>query len=134
MGTPAPSAPDPATGSAVCHLLAQYCVLLDSGRFEDWTALFVADGRLEMKRRAVVGHDQLLDFARNAPRGVHLCGLPVLAATADVVSSTCPWNFVDIATGTQVVGYYHDEIAWSDGRHRFRSRRIEMHFPPVRKG
>lgn len=84
--------------------------MLDSGRFEDWTA----------PRRA-------------APRGIHLCGLPVVSVTADAVSSTRPWNFVDVATGTQVVRYYHDDIDRSEGRHRFRSRRIEMHFPPVRK-
>jgi hypothetical protein len=123
---------DPATVSSVGDLLGQYCLLLDSGRFEDWSALFIAGGRLEMKRSAVVGHDQLLDFARSAPRGIHLCGLPVITASADAVSSTCPWNFVDLSTGTQVVGYYYDDIVWSEGRHRFRSRRIEMHFPPVR--
>lgn len=121
------------TVSSVWNLLGEYCVRLDSGRYEDWTDLFLADGRLEMKRQTVDGHDQLLDFARNAPRGVHLCGLPVVAVTDDGASSTCPWNFVDFATGTRVVGYYHDDIDFSGGRPRFRTRRIEMHFPPVRK-
>ncbi|HEX4019244.1 MAG TPA: nuclear transport factor 2 family protein [Frankiaceae bacterium] len=117
---------------SVGNLLGEYCVRLDGGRFEEWTALFLAGGRLEMKRQSVVGHDQLLDFARNAPHGVHLCGVPVLTATGDGVTSTCPWNFVDLATGTRVVGYYYDDIVWFEGRHRFRSRRIEMNFPPVR--
>ena len=123
----------PETHASVSSLLGEYCFLLDSGRFEDWTALFTADGRMQMKRQTVVGHAQLLDFARNAPRGIHLCGLPVVASTADGFRSTCPWNFVDLATGTQVVGYYYDDIVFSDGRQRFRTRRIEMHFPPVRK-
>jgi hypothetical protein len=123
----------PETLSSVCRLLGEYCVMLDGGQFEDWTGLFTADGRLEMKRHAVVGHDALLQFAQEAPRGIHLCGVPVVSETSDAVSSTCPWNFVDLASGTQVVGYYHDDIVWSDGRHRFRSRRIEMHFPPVPK-
>jgi hypothetical protein len=123
----------PETYASVSELLGEYCVRLDSGRFEDWTDLFLADGRLEMKRQSVVGHDQLLDFARHAPRGIHLCGVPVIAEAAGSASSTCPWNFVDLATGTQVVGYYHDDIVIAEGRHRFRSRRIEMHFPPVRK-
>jgi hypothetical protein len=122
--------PDPRW--SICNLLAEYCLTLDSGRYEDWTALFVEGGRLEMKRQSIVGHDQLLDFARNAPRGIHLCGLPVISVTAAAISSSCPWNFVDVATGTVVVGYYHDDIVWSQGRHRFRTRRIEMHFPPVR--
>ncbi len=123
----------PETLASVSTLLGEYCFLLDSGRFEDWTALFTADGQLQMNRQTVVGHAQLLDFARNAPRGIHLCGLPVVSATAEAITSTCPWNFVDLDTGTRVVGYYHDDIVLAGGRPRFRSRRIEMHFPPVRK-
>ncbi|HEX4432236.1 MAG TPA: nuclear transport factor 2 family protein [Frankiaceae bacterium] len=124
----------PETFSSVSRLLGQYCLLLDSGHFEEWTALFVAQGRLQMKRHEVVGHDELLVFAQEAPRGIHLCGVPVVSTSAEgAVSSVCPWNFVDLATGTQVVGYYHDDVVWSGGRHRFTSRRIEMHFPPARK-
>ena len=121
------------TVSSVSTLLGEYCVLLDSGRFQEWTALFLTDGVMEMKRQTMVGHEQLLDFARKAPRGIHLCGLPVIAPTTEGATSTCPWNFIDLATGRQVVGYYHDEIVLSEGRHRFRHRRIEMHFPPVRQ-
>jgi hypothetical protein len=124
----------PETHASVCDLLGEYCVRLDAGRFEEWTDLFLADGRLEMKRQSVIGHDQLLDFARQAPQGVHLCGLPVIVESAGVISSTCPWHFVDFATGTQVIGYYRDDIVFAEGRHRFRSRRIEMHFPPASGG
>lgn len=119
---------------SVCDLLGEYCLRLDAGRYEEWTDLFLADARLEMKRQSVVGHDQLLDFARHAPRGIHLCGVPVITETADGIASSCPWNFVDLDTGTQVVGYYRDDIVFAEGRHRFRARRIDMHFPPVRKG
>lgn len=125
--------PDPETMSSIYGLLAEYCSTMDGGRLDEWTELFTSDGRLEMTGRAVVGREQLLRFGVKSPRGIHISGLPVISVDADFFSSTSPWTFVDLGNGQQLVGYYHDEIVWSDGRYRFRSRRVEMHLPPARR-
>jgi hypothetical protein len=125
--------PEPETMWSVCSLLAEYCSTMDGGRFDEWAELFIPAGRLEMAPRAVVGREQLLRFGAKSPRGIHISGLPVISVEADFLSSRSPWTFVDLGNGQQLVGYYHDEIVWSDGRHRFSSRRVEMHLPPARR-
>jgi hypothetical protein len=124
--------PDPETTNSVLSLLAKYCLAMDSGAFREWVDLFTADGRMMLASGDVVGHQALLLFAEAARRGIHLSGLPVVWVNVDrSVQSSCPWIFVELATGSQAVGYYHDTLDWSEGRYRFRSRRVEMHRPPV---
>jgi hypothetical protein len=127
------ASPDPETIAAVQQLLGEYCRTMDSGAFEEWVALFARDGRMAMGAREIVGPEALLRFATKAPRGIHLSGLPVITAGDGAsVRSSCPWTFVELATGVQAVGYYHDDIGWSEGRHQFLRRQVEMYFPPVR--
>ncbi len=124
---------DPATSGSVQQLLGEYCLTMDSGAFDEWVRLFAADGRMVMGAREIAGHEALLRFATTAPRGIHLSGLPVITVIDETtVHSACPWTFVELATGVQAVGYYHDDLVRSPGRYLFHTRRVEMHFPPVR--
>jgi hypothetical protein len=118
---------------SVSSLLGEYCATIDSGRYDEFAELFVADGRLEVPTAVLVGREQLTRFASKSPRGVHVGGTPFISAEAERIRSVCSFTFIDLDTGAQLVGYYHDDVVWADGRHRFRARRIEMHTPPQRR-
>jgi hypothetical protein len=121
---------DAETRAGVMQLLGEYCTLLDHGQFADTAALFVDDGQLVLGERTFDGRSAVERFFVRAPRGVHLCGVPSLTPKGSTVQAISAFQFVDVATGSQVVGYYDDDIVFAGGRCRFAVRRIEMHQLP----
>jgi len=97
------------TRAGVTQLLAEYCTLLDMGnsltpqRFsstrDGWSWRDAFTGRAAVERF----------FTRSAARGP-LCAAPALGMEGPVIAAISSFLFVDIATGSQVVGYYHDDL------------------------
>jgi SnoaL-like domain len=118
------------TSWSVISLLSEYCNMLDHQRWEDWADLFASDGRMELHDgnapASIAGRDRLIRFAERSPRGVHISGVPALTDSAGVLRSVSPWTFLNLATGQQRVGYYHDEFIDTPAGLRFLLRRVEM--------
>jgi hypothetical protein len=114
----------------VISLLGEYCNRLDHQRWEDWADLFVDDGRMELfdgnGLSTIAGRDRLIRFAVRSPRGVHVSGMPALTEVSGALRSVSSWTFANLATGEQLVGYYHDELVDTPAGLRFLVRRVEM--------
>jgi hypothetical protein len=121
---------------SVISLLGEYCNMLDHQRWDDWADLFVSNGRMELLdakgSSTIAGRDRLIRFAEKSPRGVHLSGVPALTNFAGALRSVSSWTFSNLATGEQLVGYYHDEFVDTPGGLRFLVRRVETMNGPTR--
>ncbi len=114
---------------AIRRLLADYCLVCDECRYDEFARLFGEDGVMYAFRREWSGHDTLVEFLKNAPEGVHLntaVRIDLDGDRADVMS-----NFVFYTHDKQVgsMGIYEDVVVRDGDGWRFARRAIRIAKP-----
>ncbi len=110
-------------------LLAQYCQLLDDGRFDEWIALFADDIEFVVMGMHQRGHEELRGFIEPAQqvdaRGKHMLSEPwiEIESTTEATAST---DFAWVSRQGEIgqSGRYVDQIVNENGRWKFRRREI----------
>ena len=103
------------------RLHAAYSHAIDHQDGPGFAALFAQDGTLVVPGIPdLTGAAALTEFCVNAPPGIHLVGLPHLAAGG---RAHAPFTFTSAEPGRLVSGYYTDDLAaGQDGRLVFQRR------------
>ncbi|MEJ7583939.1 MAG: nuclear transport factor 2 family protein [Acidimicrobiales bacterium] len=112
----------------VRRTLAQYCQLLDDGRFDEWIELFTDDGTMLVMGGRHEGRDAIRAAVepnqQAEQRGRHLLSEPVIDIDGDRAVVTTDYAFVSRKLVVSSAGRYHDVLVRSDDRWRFASREI----------
>jgi uncharacterized protein (TIGR02246 family) len=113
--------------------LAEYCQLLDDGRFDQWAELFTEDARLVLLGRVTTGRGAILDYMKgvqpDGSRGLHMTANSVVDADGDSATATTDYMFVrHDGGGLHIIaaGHYHDRLVRDSTRWRFSERKITM--------
>ena len=108
------------------HLLAEYCLAADQGRFADWASCYAPDGEMHAFRKVWKGPSELEAFISGAPQGIHICGLPRIELHGERADATL--NFVFLNREKQIfsMGFYTDELVRGTDGWRIRCRKIEV--------
>lgn len=113
---------------AIRRTLAEYCQLLDDGRFDEWVELFSADvafsvmGQVAHGREAVrrlIEPSQQLDS-----RGRHMLSEPLISVDGDRASASTDFCFVAKTLRVIAAGRYHDVLVRDEDRWRIAVREI----------
>jgi SnoaL-like domain len=108
---------------AISMLLASYCTRMDRVDAEGWADLFTEDGRFFALGRSFDGRARLERLAREADRGVHLVGPPVIDVDGERATAQQNFVFVLQVDHGMRIGWYDDELVRTSDGWRFRSRR-----------
>jgi 3-phenylpropionate/cinnamic acid dioxygenase small subunit len=118
---------------AIARLVAEYCQLLDDGRFDEVIERFTDDGTFCFAGREVVGRPALLayyDESQSADRrGKHLVTNLIIDVEGDRATVRSDFAFLARVDGVmivRVVGRYDDEIHRIDGTWRFHRRDVRV--------
>jgi uncharacterized protein (TIGR02246 family) len=115
--------------SAIRKLLAQYCQLLDDGRFDEWIGLFTDDIEFIVMGMHTHGHDELRGFIEPSQqadaRGKHMISEPWIEIESDdTATATTDFAWVSKQGAIGQSGRYHDRIVNRAGRWQFQRREI----------
>jgi uncharacterized protein (TIGR02246 family) len=114
--------------SAIRRLLADYCHLLDDGRFDEWIELFDPDAVFVVMGNRLRGRDELRDFIeptqQESDRGRHMLSEPAIRIDGDTANAATDFVFVSRANAIMTAGRYLDEMRRAPDRWRFTSREI----------
>lgn len=109
--------------------IAEICHYTDTGDYDRWVGLFIAEGAFHMFGQSHVGHDALRAFIEDDQpphrRGLHLTTDSVIDLRGTVANVSS--NFIFIASGDSAgvvvaAGRYHDILVYRDGRWLFQER------------
>jgi 3-phenylpropionate/cinnamic acid dioxygenase small subunit len=113
---------------AIRRTLAEYCQLLDDGRFDEWVEVFSEDvvfavmGQVARGRAAVRA---LIEPAQQADaRGRHLLSEPMITVDGDTARVTTDYCFVSRALTVSSAGRYHDVLRREGDRWRIAAREV----------
>ena len=110
------------------NLLAQYCQLLDDGRFDEWLELFAADIEFVVMGMHQQGHEELRAFIVPAQqpdaRGKHMLSEPCIEVDGALGAATTDFAWVSKAGEIGQSGRYHDRLVKEADRWRFQRREI----------
>lgn len=113
---------------AIRRTLAEYCQLLDDGRFDEWVEVFTEDGVL-----AVMGHvargraavRQLIEPVQQSDaRGRHVLSEPLITVDGDTATAVTDYCFIARSLQVTSAGRYHDTLVRDDDRWRISVREI----------
>jgi len=114
--------------SAIRRLLADYCHLLDDGRFDEWIALFDEDVVFVVMGNRLRGRDDVRSFIepmqQEDARGRHMLGEPVIEVDGDTARVATDYVFVSRANTILSTGRYLDVMRRAQDRWCFASREI----------
>ena len=114
--------------SAIRRLLADYCHLLDDGRFDEWIALFDEDVVFVVMGNRLRGRDDVRSFIeptqQEDARGRHMLGEPVIEVDGDTARVATDYVFVSRANTILSTGRYLDVMRRAPDRWCFASREI----------
>jgi len=118
----------------IAQLRAQYCHLLDDRRWSEFADLFTADGEFE-GLELVRGREAILEFfSERVPKLAenfwHFCTNGTVELRNDTATGRISMEYLSVTKGVSYVsaGHYDDEMVRSDGRWRFKSRRITFYY------
>lgn len=110
------------------NLLAEYCQLLDDGRFDEWIDLFAPDIEFVVMGMHKHGHDELRAFIEPAQqadaRGKHMISGPWIAVDGGTATVTTDFAWVSRQGEIGQSGRYHDRLVKDPDRWRFQRREI----------
>ena len=113
---------------AIRRLLADYCHLLDDGRFDEWIALFDEDVVFVVMGNRLRGRDDVRSFIeptqQEDARGRHMLGEPVIEVDGDTARVATDYVFVSRANTILSTGRYLDVMRRAPDRWCFASREI----------
>ena len=114
--------------SAIRRLLADYCHLLDDGRFEEWIALFDEDVVFVVMGNRLRGRDDVRSFIaptqQEDARGRHMLSEPVIEVDGDTARVATDYVFVSRTNTILSTGRYLDVMRRAPDRWCFASREI----------
>ena len=114
--------------SAIRRLLADYCHLLDDGRFDEWIVLFDEDVVFTVMGNRLRGRDEVRSFIeptqQEGDRGRHMLSEPVIDVDGDTALAATDYVFVSRSNTILSTGRYVDVIRRAPDRWRFASREI----------
>ena len=114
--------------SAIRRLLADYCHLLDDGRFDEWIALFDEDVVFVVMGNRLRGRDDVRSFIeptqQEDARGRHMLGEPVIEVDGDTARVATDYVFASRANTILSTGRYLDVMRRAPDRWCFASREI----------
>ena len=114
--------------SAIRRLLADYCHLLDDGRFEEWIALFDEDVVFVVMGNRLRGRDDVRSFIeptqQEDDRGRHMLSEPVIEVDGDTARVATDYVFVSRTNTILSTGRYLDVMRRAPDRWCFASREI----------
>ena len=114
--------------SAIRRLLADYCHLLDDGRFDEWIVLFDEDVVFTVMGNRLRGRDEVRSFIeptqQEGDRGRHMLSEPVIDVDGDTARAATDYVFVSRTNTILSTGRYVDVIRRAPDRWRFTSREI----------
>lgn len=101
--------------AAIRQLKHEYCLTIDTGRYEEWVALFTDDGRfLQGTDESYAGHEELLQFVTERFD-------PLFESAAHVVTNPIIDVDGDAATGQWYITFLYEthdgEVGWSHARY-----------------
>lgn len=113
--------------------LAEYCQLLDDGRFDQWADLFTEDARLVLLGRVTTGRHAIRDYMMGVQsegsRGLHMTANILVDADGDTATATTDYMFVRPSGGGLAIiaaGHYYDRLVRGGTRWRFSEREITL--------
>jgi uncharacterized protein (TIGR02246 family) len=121
---------DPVAESDIRRLQAEYCQLLDDGRFDEWTDLFADDVEFVVMGMHKHGPEQVRGFVEPTQqadaRGKHLLSEPWIVVADDGATARVTVDFAWVSRTGEVgqSGRYHDHLVRHPDRWRFRRREI----------
>ena len=114
--------------SAIRRLLADYCHLLDAGRFDEWIALFDEDVVFVVMGNRLRGRDYVRSFIeptqQENDRGRHMLSEPVIEIDGATARVATDYVFVSRANTILSTGRYLDVMRRAPDRWCFASREI----------
>ena len=114
--------------SEIRGLLAQYCQLLDDGRFPEWIDLFTGDIEFVVMGMHKHGHVELLGFIEPSQqedaRGKHMLSEPWIEIDGERAEVTTDFAWVSKQGAVGQSGRYYDRIVRQQDRWRFERREI----------
>ena len=114
--------------SAIRRLLADYCHLLDDGRFDEWITLFDEDVVFVVMGNRLRGRDDVRSFIeptqQEDDRGRHMLSEPVIEVDGDTALVATDYVFVSRTNTILSTGRYLDVMRRAPDRWCFASREI----------
>ena len=114
--------------SAIRRLLADYCHLLDDGRFDEWIALFDENVVFVVMGNRLRGRDDVRSFIeptqQEDDRGRHILSEPVIEVDGDTARVATDYVFVSRTNTILSTGRYLDVMRRAPDRWCFASREI----------
>ena len=114
--------------SAIRRLLADYCHLLDDGRFDEWIALFDEDIVFVVMGNRLRGRDEVRSFIeptqQEGDRGRHMLSEPVVEVDDDTARAATDYTFISRANTILSTGRYLDAMRRTPDGWCFASREI----------
>ena len=108
--------------------LAEYCQLLDDGRFDEWVQLFTDDVVFGVMGGVHRGRDEVRGFIepnqQEEMRGRHLISEPLIRIDGDTADVTTDYVFVTKQLQVLSSGRYHDTLRADGDRWRIATREI----------
>jgi hypothetical protein len=111
--------------TAINEVLARYCAALDRDDVDAVVALFTDDARYTVFGRTI-DREELGRMLRDAPKGIHLGGLPVIELDGPRARVTQNLIFVDARSHAMRLVLYDDELLDTAAGWRFASRRVRF--------
>lgn len=113
---------------AIRRTLAEYCQLLDDGRFDEWVEVFSDDvvfavmGQVARGRAAV---RQLVEPVQQADaRGRHVLSEPLITIDGDTATAVTDYCFIARSLQITSAGRYYDVLVHDGDRWRISVREI----------
>jgi 3-phenylpropionate/cinnamic acid dioxygenase small subunit len=108
--------------------LAEYCQLLDDGRFDEWSQLFADDVTFAVMGQVLHGRDAvrgMIEPTQQADaRGRHMLSEPLIDVDGETARVTTDFCFVSKELTVLAAGRYHDVLVHDGARWRFAAREI----------
>ena len=120
--------------SAIRRLLADYCHLLDDGRFDEWISLFDEDVVFIVMGNRLQGRGEVRSVIeptqQEEDRGRHILSEPAIEVDGDTALVVTDFVFVSRTNIIMTTGRYLDTVRRCPDRWAFASREIVFSGPP----
>lgn len=114
--------------SEIRRTLAEYCQLLDDGRFDEWIDVFTEDVAFAVMGRTLQGRDAVRAFIEPSQqadaRGRHMISEPLIRIDSDRADVTTDYCFIGQDLAVSSAGRYHDVVVNDGDRWRISEREI----------
>lgn len=109
--------------------IAEYAHLVDDGRFDEWSELYVEDGELDIAGHVLHGRAAVLEFIRGSSAErttTHIFSVPAVHVDGDDAAAVADFLLVGNDGQRVSVGRVYDQWVREPDRWRIRARRIVL--------